>query len=124
MDELEIDTHRRTSLGTTLSAAAKVNRLSIRQNINSIATVHQFIDQVKMVRFACLVSVVFLATARAFVPHATRPVARHLNNPLKMAIDYNDPMVAEEFAMVQPMEYDDVAAELQTKGIRVPPTMK
>jgi hypothetical protein len=41
-----------------------------------------------------------------------------------MAIDYNDPMVAEEFSKVQPMDYDDVAAELITKGIKVPPTMK
>lgn len=39
------------------------------------------------------------------------------------AIDYNDPVVAEEFAKVQPMEFDDVEEELQKSGIRVPPTM-
>ena len=40
-----------------------------------------------------------------------------------MAIDYNDPVVAEEFAQVQPMPYDDVADELKGQGIPVPPTM-
>jgi len=43
---------------------------------------------------------------------------------MHMAIDYNDPVVAEEFAKVQPMVYEDVAEELQAKGIPVPPTMK
>jgi hypothetical protein len=41
-----------------------------------------------------------------------------------MAIDYNDPLVAEEFANVQPMAFEDVEAELSGKGISVPPTMK
>jgi len=40
-----------------------------------------------------------------------------------MAIDYNDPVVAEEFAKVQPMEFEEVEAELMEKGIPVPPTM-
>ena len=35
-----------------------------------------------------------------------------------MAIDYNDPVVAEEFAKVQPMSYEDVEEELQQSGIR------
>ena len=43
--------------------------------------------------------------------------------PLRMAIDYNDPVVAEEFAMVQPMDFDDVEEELQQQGIRVPASM-
>lgn len=77
-----------------------------------------------MLRFACLLSLVFLNTARAFVPHIVRSSTRPLNHPFKMAIDYNDPVVAEEFSKVQPMDYDDVAAELITKGIKVPPTMK
>lgn len=42
---------------------------------------------------------------------------------LRMAIDYNDPIVAEEFANVQPMAFEDVEEELQKSGIRVPPTM-
>ena len=40
-----------------------------------------------------------------------------------MALDYNDPAVAEEFAQVQTMEYDDVADEIAQQGIPVPPTM-
>lgn len=39
------------------------------------------------------------------------------------AIDYNDPVVAEEFAKVQPMDFEDVEDELQRSGIRVPATM-
>jgi len=39
------------------------------------------------------------------------------------AIDYNDPVVAEEFAKVQPMDLDAVEAELQETGIRAPATM-
>ena len=42
---------------------------------------------------------------------------------LKMAIDYNDPVVAEEFNNVQPLAYDDVIEELLDQGIRAPPTM-
>jgi hypothetical protein len=40
-----------------------------------------------------------------------------------MAIDYKDPIVAEEFALVQPMPIEEVEEELQSKGIPVPPTM-
>jgi len=39
------------------------------------------------------------------------------------AIDYNDPVVAEEFAKVQPMDLDTVEAELLETGIRAPATM-
>jgi len=40
-----------------------------------------------------------------------------------MAIDYNDPVVAEEFAKVQVMDFDDVVDELLMSGVRAPPTM-
>jgi len=40
-----------------------------------------------------------------------------------MAIDYNDPVVAEEFAKVQPMPFEDVEEELLEKGIPVPASM-
>ena len=40
-----------------------------------------------------------------------------------MAIDYNDPVVMEEFNMVQTMEYDDVVAELAASGVRAPADM-
>jgi len=40
-----------------------------------------------------------------------------------MAIDYNDPVVAEEFNNVQPLSFEEVEAELREKGIPVSPTM-
>ena len=40
-----------------------------------------------------------------------------------MAINYNDPVVAQEFAQVQPLSFEEVEAELQEKGIPVSPTM-
>jgi hypothetical protein len=70
---------------------------------------------------AVLASVLYLPT-NAFVPSVLRQ--RLLPARLQMAIDYNDPVVTEEFGKVQPMSYEDVEAELQAKGIPVPPTMK
>jgi len=67
--------------------------------------------------------------AMAMMTNAWTPVPPTLNTPghspsaLKMAMDYNDPVVAAEFAQVQPMAYEDVEAELAEKGIPVPPTM-
>ena len=40
-----------------------------------------------------------------------------------MAIDYNDPVVMEEFNAIQSMEYDDVVAELSQSGVRAPADM-
>lgn len=67
----------------------------------------------------------------AFVPAFTKSMATArlavslpTTSQLRMAIDYNDPVVAGEFAVVQPMSFDDVESELREKGIRVPPTMK
>eukprot|EP00527_Entomoneis_sp_CCMP2396_P004292 CAMPEP_0198141010 /NCGR_PEP_ID=MMETSP1443-20131203/4082_1 /TAXON_ID=186043 /ORGANISM="Entomoneis sp., Strain CCMP2396" /LENGTH=257 /DNA_ID=CAMNT_0043803607 /DNA_START=75 /DNA_END=848 /DNA_ORIENTATION=+ len=54
---------------------------------------------------------------------ATRSTPTRATTALPMAMDYNDPVVAAEFAKVQPMEYDDVVIELGEKGIPVPPTM-
>jgi len=45
------------------------------------------------------------------------------NSRLFMAIDYNDPVVAEEFAKVQPLPFEEVESELQEKGIPVPASM-
>lgn len=40
-----------------------------------------------------------------------------------MALDYNDPAVAEEFAVVQAMDYEEVQEELLQSGVTAPPTM-
>lgn len=55
------------------------------------------------------------------IPTTSQNGAR--SSRLSMAIDYNDPVVAEEFANVQPMDFDDVEAELRAKGIPVPATI-
>ena len=71
--------------------------------------------------FATLLS---LGSVSGFVP-AGQPASSIGGRPsaLQMALDYNDPAVAEEFAQVQTMEYDDVADEIAQQGIPVPPTM-
>jgi hypothetical protein len=75
----------------------------------------------RLLRFglACLV----MSFSTAFLPSSvTRTVAPRCS--LQMAIDYNDPVVAEEFSKVQPMAFEDVEAELRAKGIPVPATVK
>jgi len=42
---------------------------------------------------------------------------------LPMAIDYNDPIVAEEFNNVQPLSYEEVEEELMMSGVRGSPDM-
>ena len=42
---------------------------------------------------------------------------------LPMALDYNDPVVAEEFNAVQPMSYEEVEEELMMSGVRGSPDM-
>jgi hypothetical protein len=75
-----------------------------------------------MVRLAAVALLASLSLTSAFVPSIGRSATR--SPGIRMAIDYNDPVVAEEFTKVQPMFFEDVEAELLQKGIRVPPTMK
>jgi hypothetical protein len=42
---------------------------------------------------------------------------------LRMALDYNDPVVGQELAKVQPMSFEEVEAELAQQGIRVSQAM-
>jgi hypothetical protein len=60
----------------------------------------------------------------AVCPTIPRNDASTFSTRLCMAIDYKDPVVAAEFAVVQPMDFDDVEAELRAKGIPVPPTLR
>lgn len=65
-----------------------------------------------------------LGMSQAWSPSpAFSRTARLSTTSLSMALDYNDPVVAEEFAKVQPMTYEDVAEELQRSGVRPGPTM-
>lgn len=45
------------------------------------------------------------------------------SSSLRMAIDYNDPAVMEQFNAIQMMEYDDVVDELAQSGVRAPADM-
>uniref|UniRef100_A0A6T5Z1Y3 RRM domain-containing protein n=1 Tax=Thalassionema nitzschioides TaxID=33649 RepID=A0A6T5Z1Y3_9STRA len=51
-----------------------------------------------------------------------RPLARSCRT-LHMALDYNDPAVAEELANVQTMSFEEVEEELLQSGVRGSPTM-
>lgn len=42
---------------------------------------------------------------------------------LPMALDYNDPVVAEEFNAVQPLSFEEVEEELMMSGVRGSPDM-
>ena len=44
--------------------------------------------------------------------------------PIRMVIDYNDPVVAQEFTLVQPMTDQEVKDELMKSGIFPPASMK
>jgi hypothetical protein len=68
-----------------------------------------------------LVLLASLSVASAWVIPTRAPVAR--GRSLQMAIDYNDPVVAEEFMKVQTLTWEDVEEELITSGIRAPAAM-
>lgn len=77
--------------------------------------VHQFLFAVAAVSSTTNVA--------AFIPANPIRTSRVTNSGLRMAIDYNDPVVAAEFANVQPMDFDEVEAELRAKGIPVSATI-
>ena len=72
---------------------------------------------------AVLLSLASLASAWA-PPSAFHVTRRQTtSSALNMVIDYNDPVVAEEFQNVQPLSWEEVEEELMESGIRAPPTM-
>jgi hypothetical protein len=80
----------------------------------------------KTMKLSSIVFLASLALGAAWVPslsHHSRTFSRVSGTSLSMAIDYNDPVVAEEFNNVQPMTYEEVEEELQQSGIRPGPTM-
>jgi hypothetical protein len=75
-----------------------------------------------MMKQQSLVGLLMLAaSAGAWVTPSPTPFSR--GSVALRALDYNDPIVGEEFAKVQPMDFEDVEEELQKSGIRVPSTM-
>jgi len=62
-----------------------------------------------------------VGSVSAWVPSSTQtgPLVSALRTSTALkALDYNDPVVAEEFAQVQPMAFEDVEEELQQSGVR------
>jgi len=82
-----------------------------------------------MVRISVLVMLASVASVRGWMmppfvgSTTTRSNVMRYPSALQMAINYNDPLVAAEFAKVQPMTFDEVEDELKEKGIPVSPAM-
>jgi hypothetical protein len=84
----------------------------------------------------CLLVLSLAAFVRPFSPASTTssfsrrsvtslsPSSSSTTTTLRMAVDYNNPDVAEEFGKVQFMDYDDVVKELRGKGAAVSASMK
>lgn len=69
-----------------------------------------------------LVVAVSTSTAWSTLP-TTSFVASASSTALPMALDYNDPIVAQEFAAVQPLSYEEVEEELMMSGVKGSPDM-
>ena len=77
-------------------------------------------------KLSALIGFASLSLGAAWVPSIApfhRTHAASSQTSLYMAIDYNDPVVAEEFAKVQPLSYEEVEAELQESGVRASAAM-
>lgn len=72
--------------------------------------------------FSFMVSVSPAAAWTSPVSMASSTRARQ-RSALNMALDYNDPVVAEEFASVQGMSWEEIEEELNESGIPAPPAM-
>jgi hypothetical protein len=95
-----------------------INLNSSELSYNTPSAISFFITM----KTACIILPLLASSASAFVAPNCRATARPAAS-LKMAIDYNDPAVMEEFNMVQTMEYDEVVAELAASGVRAPADM-
>lgn len=86
-----------------------------------------------MVRLISLASSIVLlsstATAWSTTPSFAiraanmRQTSSASSTSLSMALDYNNPVVAEEFGKIQPMTYEEVEEELMMSGVRGSPDM-
>jgi len=74
------------------------------------------------ITFSFLASVSPAAAWTSPTPMAVSTRARQ-HTALNMALDYNDPVVAEEFAQVQGLSWDEIEEELNESGIPAPPAM-
>lgn len=85
-----------------------------------------------MVRLVSTIALSFAISLSAVSAWTTVPsftLRRSMHNSVKsstslpMALDYNDPVVAEEFGKIQPMSYEEVEEELMMSGVRGSPDM-
>lgn len=77
-----------------------------------------------MVRSLSIALSLLLSTGTsAWVPAIPSFTANRAPTTLFMALDYSDPVVAEEFNAVQPLTYEEVEEELIASGIRGSPDM-
>lgn len=67
-------------------------------------------------KLSVILGLASVSASSAWAP--VSPVIRASRTAIPMAIDYNDPVVAAEFANVQPMTYEEVEAELRESGVR------
>lgn len=74
-------------------------------------------------KVSAVITALCLGLVKAWAPPTCFSRTHTSATSLKMAIDYNDPVVAEEFANIQPMTYEEVEEELQGCGVRPSPTM-
>ena len=76
-------------------------------------------------RAHCLLPLLLLpATTALLLPNAALRLPAAPRAPIiRCALDYKDPVVAEEFGLVQGMDYEEVEEEITSAGIPVPPTM-
>ena len=72
---------------------------------------------------SALILVSMMGLANAWAPSVPRSGGARVLTSLRMAINYNDPVVAEEFAKVQPLSFEEVEEELRESGVRPGPTM-
>jgi hypothetical protein len=95
-------------------------KLKLQQQNN---TINQTMALISVNNWTRVVAILLTITCTdGFVPAFTK-CKSGITSKLYMAIDYNDPVVAAEFANVQPMDFEDVEAELKAKGIPVAPTI-
>lgn len=78
---------------------------------------------VRTLSFVLPLAVAVSTTSAWSTVHSVSFKTRTSFTALPMALDYNDPIVAEEFNAVQPLSYEEVEEELMMSGVRGSPDM-
>lgn len=78
---------------------------------------------VKSASIILSIMVISKSAAWSTLPTRSFTAAPVSSTALPMALDYNDPVVAEEFTAVQPLTYEEVEEELIMSGVRGSPDM-